>query len=108
MRTRACRVADMSSVVLETSANERPGPVNNLCVPSRVAPSYAPAGAALVSASVVDAAAADVGAAEFGGAVRCQLEGWFGPQIRSWLSPDTKGESRAGAMKIGIVACARR
>ena len=29
------------------------GPVNNLCFPSQVAPSYAPAGAALVSASVI-------------------------------------------------------
>jgi predicted NAD/FAD-dependent oxidoreductase len=60
------------------------GPVNNLCVPSRVAPSYAPDGAALVSASVVDAAAGDAGDA-LEGAVRRQLEGWFGPQVQSWL-----------------------
>jgi phytoene dehydrogenase-like protein len=60
------------------------GPVNNLCVPSQVAPSYAPASAALVSASVVDGAAGAAGEAALEGAVRCQLEAWFGPQVRSW------------------------
>src|SRR6185436_4019110 len=35
------------------------GPVDNLCVPSAVAPSYAPAGKSLVSATVVGAAGAD-------------------------------------------------
>ena len=60
------------------------GPVNNLCVPSQVASAYAPAGAALVSASVVDEAAGAAGEAALEGAVRSQLEGWFGPQVRSW------------------------
>lgn len=60
------------------------GPVNNLCVPSRVAPSYAPAGAALVSASVVGGAASDAGDSALEGAVRRQLEGWFGPEVRGW------------------------
>ena len=60
------------------------GPVNNLCVPSQVASAYAPAGAALVSASVVDEAAGAAGEAALEGAVRCQLEGWFGPQVRGW------------------------
>ena len=59
------------------------GPVNNLCVPSQVASAYAPAGAALVSASVVDEAGT-AGEATLEGAVRSQLEGWFGPQVRSW------------------------
>ena len=60
------------------------GPVNNLCVPSQVASTYAPAGAALVSASVVDEAAAAAGEQALEGAVRRQLEGWFGPQVRRW------------------------
>jgi phytoene dehydrogenase-like protein len=60
------------------------GPVNNLCVPSRVAPSYAPPGAALVSASVVGGAAGDAVETALEAAVRRQLEGWFGPQVRGW------------------------
>jgi phytoene dehydrogenase-like protein len=58
------------------------GPVNNLCVPSNVAPSYAPAGAALISATVLGDPAGDDAA--LGGAVREQLAGWFGPAVRSW------------------------
>jgi phytoene dehydrogenase-like protein len=58
------------------------GPVNNLCVPSQVVSSYAPAGRALVSASVLgDRPESD---AELESAVRTQLEGWFGPAVRRW------------------------
>ena len=60
------------------------GPVNNLCVPSQVAPSCAPAGAALVSASVVGGAAGDAVEKAQEGAVRRQLEGWFGADVRRW------------------------
>ena len=60
------------------------GPVNNLCFPSRVSPSYAPAGATLVSASVVGGAASDAGDAALERAVRGQMEGWFGPEVRRW------------------------
>jgi phytoene dehydrogenase-like protein len=58
------------------------GPVNDLCVPSDVAPSYAPPGAALVSASVLGVPALDDGALE--SAVRDQLRGWFGTQVDDW------------------------
>jgi len=58
------------------------GPVNNLCVPSAVAPGYAPAGASLVSASVVGAP--DQDAADLERAVREQLAGWFGPEAMRW------------------------
>jgi hypothetical protein len=34
---------------------DRTGPINNLCVPSNVAPAYAPPGQSLVSVSVVGA-----------------------------------------------------
>jgi phytoene dehydrogenase-like protein len=53
------------------------GPVNHLCVPSAVAPSYAPAGAALVSVSVLDLEPDE-------NAVREQLTAWFGPAVRGW------------------------
>lgn len=59
------------------------GPVNNLCVPSRVAPSYAPPGASLVSVSVLeDAAGADDASLE--AALRVQLGEWFGAAVRRW------------------------
>jgi phytoene dehydrogenase-like protein len=58
------------------------GPVDNLCVPSAVAPSYAPAGKALVSATVVDAAGADEKDLE--SEVRRHLGSWFGPAVESW------------------------
>lgn len=60
---------------------DRTGPVNNLCVPSVVAPGYAPAGAALVSASVLPAHDAGTGLED---AVRAQLRGWFGAQVDAW------------------------
>ncbi len=63
-------------------AGEEPGPVNHLCVPSLVAPGYAPPGAALVSVSVIDRGGLDDAALER--AVRAQLVGWFGTQVRGW------------------------
>lgn len=58
------------------------GPVDNLCVPSTVAPSYAPEGKALVSATVVGGADADEG--ELEKEVRKQLASWFGPEVTGW------------------------
>ncbi len=81
------------------------GPVNNLCVPSQIAPAYAPAGAALVSASVVDGAAGDAAGPALEGAVRRQLEGWFGPQVATWRHLRTyrihhaQPEQRPGALE---------
>jgi phytoene dehydrogenase-like protein len=59
------------------------GPVNNLCVPSAVAPGYAPAGAALISATVLGGALAATDA-ELESAVRAQMSRWFGSQVASW------------------------
>ncbi len=58
------------------------GPVNDLCVPSDVAPSYAPPGAALVSATVLGIPPLSDEALD--GAVRDQLRGWFGAQVDGW------------------------
>lgn len=61
----------------------RSGPANTVCVPSAVAPSYAPAGSALVSASVLPAQ--DPGDdTVLAGEVRDQLRGWFGTQVDGW------------------------
>ena len=58
------------------------GPVNDLCVPSDVAPSYAPPGAALVSATVLGVPPLADDALD--AAVRAQLRGWFGAQVDGW------------------------
>jgi phytoene dehydrogenase-like protein len=57
------------------------GPVNNLCFPTQAASGYGPAGATLVSASVVGGAA---GEAALEAAVRKQMAGWFGDDVRGW------------------------
>jgi phytoene dehydrogenase-like protein len=58
------------------------GPVNNLCVPSLVAPSYAPPGAHLVSATVIGKP--DQDAEQFLTAVQNQLAQWFGSEALRW------------------------
>jgi phytoene dehydrogenase-like protein len=57
------------------------GPVNNLCFPSQVAPSYSPAGATLVSASVLEE---PENPDTLEPAVRAQLSEWFGGQVARW------------------------
>ena len=52
------------------------GPVNNCAVLSTIAPSYAPAGAALISVSVLKPAPEPV--------VRAQLADWFGAGVNRW------------------------
>lgn len=61
---------------------EGSGPVDSLCVPSAVAPTYAPAVQALVSATVVGAAEAEE--KELESEVRKHLAGWFGPEVKDW------------------------
>jgi phytoene dehydrogenase-like protein len=56
------------------------GPINNLCFPSEVCPSYAPPGKALASVSVLGAEEDN----DIEHAVRGQLESWFGEQARRW------------------------
>ena len=67
------------SLVLD---GEGRGPVNDLCVPSDVAPSYAPPGAALVSTTVLGVP--PLADEKLDGAVREQLRGWFGAQVDEW------------------------
>jgi len=61
------------------------GPVNNLCVPSRVTPSYAPADRDLVSVSVVGSRAdGSETETELENSVREQLREWFGSSVDAW------------------------
>lgn len=57
------------------------GPINNLCVPSLVAPSYSPEGQHLVSVSVIGAPA---DATALLTQVFAQLHEWYGPTVCSW------------------------
>lgn len=58
------------------------GPINHCCVPSNVAPTYAPAGQALVSVSTVGQSTKDLDALERD--VRKQLIEWFGNDVQRW------------------------
>jgi phytoene dehydrogenase-like protein len=58
------------------------GPINNLCVPSEVAPTYAPPERALVSVTVVGDEHGE--GAVLAEAVRAQLRQWFGPEVERW------------------------
>lgn len=58
------------------------GPVNDLCVPSDVAPSYAPPGAALISATILGIPPLDDDGLE--AVVLEQLRRWFGAQVDGW------------------------
>ena len=71
----------MELPILVLDGNGR-GPVNNLCVPSQVAPSYAPQGCTLISASVLETPAASDG--ELEESVRKQMGEWFGNVVESW------------------------
>lgn len=61
---------------------EGSGPASNLCVPSNVAPSYAPAGAALISVNIPGGVREQESALVDG--VRDQLAGWFGAGVHRW------------------------
>lgn len=88
------------------------GLVNHVCVPSDVAPAYAPAGRALISITVLGVS--DVPDLE--ARVVDELEGWFGGQVRGWrhlrtdrirhalpVHPASKSGAGAGFRKVGEV-----
>ena len=81
------------------------GPVNNLCVPSAVAPSYAPPGASLISASIVDDGAVTLPDARLEEVVRDQLAGWFGPPVRGWRHLRTYRIARALPEQGEVTLC---
>ena len=56
------------------------GLVNNVCVPSDVAPRYAPEGQSLVSVSVLG----EQSGADLPSLVKAELGGWFGGQVEDW------------------------
>jgi phytoene dehydrogenase-like protein len=63
---------------------DRTGPINNVTVPSDVAPSYAPEGKSLVAVSTQGAEIPETDEASGDVAVRRQLQEWFGSQVDQW------------------------
>ena len=57
------------------------GPINNLCVPSQVSPTYAPEGQSLVSTTVLGQHTDEHTVVN---QVRSQLSEWFGPTAKTW------------------------
>ncbi|MDX2117821.1 MAG: NAD(P)/FAD-dependent oxidoreductase [Planctomycetota bacterium] len=73
------------------------GPVNHVCVPSVVSPSYAPAGKHLISCSVVgsEAEIAALDDVTLVGKVQRQMQEWFGSAAASWRHVRTVKVARA-------------
>lgn len=69
----------------------RSGMVNNVCVPSDVAPEYAPAGRSLISITVLGTPEQ----ADLEARVLAELESWFGMQVRQWRHLRTDRIARA-------------
>lgn len=61
---------------------EGKGPINNMCVPSVVSPSYAPIGMSLVSATVLGNP--EGGDNKLVAAVWRQMQEWFGDVVKQW------------------------
>ena len=75
--------------------NGEGGPINNLCVPSEAAPSYAPPGRALVSATILGAGEPDLEQVER------QLRGWFGSSVAE-LAPSADLPDSAGVARVPV------
>ena len=102
---------------LMLNGDPRSGPVNHLCVPSDIAPRYAPAGQHLVSATVIGVPAQDD--ATLDREARSQLAHWFSARtVADWrllrvsrvahtlprLTPGANVE-RAVRVSTGLYAC---
>jgi len=61
---------------------EGTGPINSLCIPSQVAPAYAPKGQSLISVTVIGIEQDH--SIEVEDAVQSQLKEWFGPAVDGW------------------------
>lgn len=104
--------------ILLLNGERTPGPVNHVCVPSLVSPTYAPPGKHLVAATVVGEPTGDDASLER--EVRAQLARWFGAgAVHSWHTlritrvpcslpkqfPSAGAASTAVRLDDGLYAC---
>lgn len=78
----AAPTSPIEAPLLVLDGEGRRGPVNHVCVPSDIAPGYAPPGQALVSATVVGAPPTEDAALDRD--ARVQMTRWFGEQVKAW------------------------
>lgn len=79
----AAPTSPIAAPLLLLNGADRRGPVNHVCVPSDVQPSYAPPGQALISATVLEPTNGDDAALDR--EARLQLTRWFGAStVQSW------------------------
>ncbi len=78
----AAAASPLDAPLLVLDGEGRRGPVNHVCVPSDIAPSYAPPGQALISATVVGTPPSDDAVLDRD--ARRQLTRWFGSQVSTW------------------------
>lgn len=78
-----------------TLKGNRPGLVNHVCIPSTVAPNYAPKGKSLISVSLTDG----IDDPELSQRVLSELHDWFGEQVNEWkhLKTDTIRKALPGS-----------
>jgi phytoene dehydrogenase-like protein len=94
------------------------GPINSLCSPSSVAPSYAPKNRSLLEVTVIGTP--DQGDQQLETAVRAQLTEWFGSRASSWrylrtyrilhalpiqMPPVSDPTSRPAQIRQGLFVC---
>ena len=94
------------------------GPVNHLCVPNLVAPTYAPPGASLISVSVIGTPA--ITEQELRSDVLYQCSKWFGNEVQGWrhlrtyiipralpqpLESNGNGKTFARRLRDGVYLC---
>lgn len=78
----AAAESPLTMPLLVLDGEGRRGPVNHVCVPSDIAPSYAPPGQALISATVVGTPPTEDAILDRD--ARAQLTSWFGDQVKGW------------------------
>ncbi len=97
---------------------EGKGPINSLCCPSSMAPSYAPKGKSLVSVTIIGNP--NQSDQQLETAVRVQLTEWFGPGVSRWrylrtyrilhalplqVPPVSNPTSRPAQLRPGLFMC---
>lgn len=113
----AAPTSPLSAPLLVLDGEGRRGPVNHVCVPSDIAPSYAPPGQALISATVIGTPPTEDAGLDRD--ARAQMTRWFGDQVKGWrllkiahvpyslprAAPRADARDAAVRVSAGVYAC---